>query len=133
MLCLLLFGSVRATALKSPGFALRVSLLREVTGAQGRKKREFQYWACGLDSHPFQRMSWNLWILSCSSRFADFSISSKFLLCLSVPGRAILVSTNRISSGKLGEGNVSSIPTSVCIIFVNLRCKLFVESQLHPL
>jgi len=33
----------------------------------------------------------------------------------------------------VGEGNVSSVHTSVYIIFVNLRCKLFVESQLHPL
>lgn len=32
-----------------------------------------------------------------------------------------------------GEGNVSSVRTSIYIIFVNLRCKLFVESQLHPL
>lgn len=63
ILCLLLFSSVIATALKSSGFALRVSLLREVTGAQGRRKNEFQCWACGLDSHPFQRMSWNQWIL----------------------------------------------------------------------
>lgn len=33
----------------------------------------------------------------------------------------------------VGEGNVSSVHTSIYIIFVNLRCKLFVESQLHPL
>lgn len=33
----------------------------------------------------------------------------------------------------VGEGNVFSIHTSLRIIFVNLRCKLFVESQLHPL
>lgn len=33
----------------------------------------------------------------------------------------------------VGEGDVSSVHTSVLIIFVNLRCRLFVESQLRPL
>lgn len=61
MLCLYLFYSVTATELKSPGLALRVSLPREVPGAQGRIKMSF---SAGLVSHPFQRMSRNQWILS---------------------------------------------------------------------
>lgn len=63
MLCLLLFSSVAATALKSPGFALRVSLLR------GGRNMSSSAGPVAFDSHPFQRLSWNQWILSCSSRF----------------------------------------------------------------
>lgn len=75
MLCLLLFSSVAATALKSPGFALRVSLLR------GGRKMSSSAGPVAFDSHPLQRLSFNQWILSCSSRFG--TIPSK-IPCVSL-------------------------------------------------
>lgn len=54
-------------------------------------------------------------------------------MCLSAPEGDILFAQTGLAQQSGGEGNVSSVRTSIYIIFVNLRCKLFVESQLHPL